>query len=122
MGGKRQAAPKITPGIIGASRYELVKAPDYAGSRAWARAGRRQASRPGPPHLAGRAEPPQLGGGRQRRNGRGQPSPHAATEPGKRTQKETAAMPSMNLDTADAAERLQYLTGWLASDPARLAA
>ncbi len=31
-------------------------------------------------------------------------------------------MPSMNLDTADAAERLQYLTGWLASDPARLAA
>jgi hypothetical protein len=33
-------------------------------------------------------------------------------------------MPSMNLDAVDAAELaelLQYLTGWLASDPARLA-
>ena len=29
------AAPKITPGIIGGGRYELVKAPDHAETRAW---------------------------------------------------------------------------------------
>ena len=29
------ATPKITPGIIGEGRYELVKAPDHAESRAW---------------------------------------------------------------------------------------
>jgi len=34
-GGKPQATPKVTPGIIGESRYELIKAPDHAESRAW---------------------------------------------------------------------------------------
>ncbi len=34
-GGKPRAAPKITPGIIGEGRYELVKAPDHAETRAW---------------------------------------------------------------------------------------
>ena len=42
---------------------------------------------------------------------------------GKRAQEETA-MPRMNLDVVDAAELaelLQFLTGWIAGDPARLA-
>lgn len=34
-GRKRPAALKITPGIIGEGRYELVKAPDHAETRAW---------------------------------------------------------------------------------------
>lgn len=33
--GKPREAPKITPGIIGAGQYELVKAPDHAETRAW---------------------------------------------------------------------------------------
>jgi hypothetical protein len=42
---------------------------------------------------------------------------------GKQAQEDTA-MPRMNLDVVDAAELaelLQFLTGWIASDPARLA-
>ena len=41
-----------------------------------------------------------------------------------REQENETAMPSMNLDVVDAAELaelLQFLTGWIASDPARLA-
>jgi hypothetical protein len=34
-GGRRRAAPEITPGIIGEGRYELVRAPDHAETRAW---------------------------------------------------------------------------------------
>jgi hypothetical protein len=32
---KQQADPKITPGVIGEGRYEIVKAPGHAESRAW---------------------------------------------------------------------------------------
>jgi hypothetical protein len=32
---KQCADPKITPGIIGEGRYEIVKAPDHSETRAW---------------------------------------------------------------------------------------
>jgi hypothetical protein len=34
-GGRRPAAPRITAATISEGRYEIVKAPDYAESRAW---------------------------------------------------------------------------------------
>ena len=47
---------------------------------------------------------------------------HLRTQP--REQENQTAMPTMNLDVVDAAELaelLQFLTGWTATDPARLA-
>jgi hypothetical protein len=112
-GRKRCAAPKITPGTIGEGRYEIVKAPDHAETRAWLVLVGGKRAGPGPPHMARRAEPARLGGGRQRRHRavgdrsrqghrrrqcpyprrrRGQPAAHTATTAGKRAQAERRAV------------------------------
>lgn len=111
-GGKPQATPKITARIIGESRYELIKAPDHAESRAWhVLAGGQRAGLVRPTWQ--RAEPARLGGGRQRRDGtardrnrqghrrrqrphprrrRGQPTPRAARATAGRAQAEGRAV------------------------------
>ena len=65
-----------------------------------------------------------VGNARTRTRAARQPAERTATGTGKPAKEEETAIPAMNLDVIDAAELaelLQFLTGWIATDPARLA-